>query len=1171
MTKARVWPVRAMYLLIAAALVISLIIVAAPAHKVSAQDGDVKAEWTRVETPTMDGFVLAPYSTIIDYALASDGEVAYAVVRAYDENPYDDVDDAGAPSEWYEYEYRLLKSDDHAATWTDITDALEDVDADVDDLPVIDELLLVATDWEDEDFVAVALWEAGELRVYLSTDGGATFIDGGQVEDGAYLSYAADLVVSPEVAGKREIAIGGQDDIATAGLFCCTVTGDAPGAWKDATDILSYPGWDDDDLIGSDLVTDLIFSTNWAEDSTILAVTVTDDTFPYPYCDVYLQSGVLGKTGGSWNEDAGFAKAVRVKQNVYIPIWLMNFDARGIAGVTLPLDYSGDDTNTRYAWVWVNYYDGSDSVGEILRVKNSSVLSVNQQIEGEPWLTNVSYLGYIASGKALAGVLAYAQPYALTEQDLIKPCCVGVDVYRNTQITNMDICCLPWEPACKLPTGYVGGIAVSYAGNDPATSKAYAVALQGAFDLDEGAWSVTFDDGDTWNQLSLIDTEIDYLSDVAVSPDCNKTFLVSVNEGIECGQCDSVWLHAVNLPEAPEYSGKWLRTWSGQLVGDDWGFLRLAPEETTGDTVYLVDYWTATVYYNDLETLACWKKRSASSIGITHIVDLAVKDEATIFALDYSGEVAMSDDHGAALSWTDTVDSEVDYGYTIAVKGDWVLVGGEDGDVSYTDDFLADEPEFTLLDVLTPTEGYVTVAFDTYFDANDVIYAAVDGDTTPTTGGIYLWVIGESEDWTDLNAWHGVAYTGIVLDRPNPANPMTSAETGGVLYASFYGWDGECGKGGVARSLAPIIEICCDVGATEWDYLMESDPEDWFYSCGGDFVDFEAWPDALKICGCLTADSNSKLFAIDDGWDYDMVDYEDGAVWMFEDCYAKKAVELTSPADDFIVPTSACECENVPFTIKWDRLCDACCYEIQFAYDAEFTDLFYPSDMFASLVEDGPDHLIWEICPRAPMTPSEHIGSYFVPESTYYWRVRSLMAETDQYIKSWWSEPNSFTVAPTAGAAAINLVSPVPGAQDVGTKNVGFSWTLLASADKFDWVLSKNADLSAPVATKTGLTGTATTHTGTLDYGTTYFWQVHAYKGDALVSVSPVGSFTTAPTGAFCCPIDGLCFETEALLKAHTAEAHPVPGTPFWVWIVIAIGAVLVIVVIVLIFRTRRV
>lgn len=205
------------------------------------------------------------------------------------------------------------------------------------------------------------------------------------------------------------------------------------------------------------------------------------------------------------------------------------------------------------------------------------------------------------------------------------------------------------------------------------------------------------------------------------------------------------------------------------------------------------------------------------------------------------------------------------------------------------------------------------------------------------------------------------------------------------------------------------------------------------------------------------------------------------------------------------------------------------------------------------------------------MTPSAMLGCYFTPETTYYYRIRTVEAETDQEIHSWWSEAQSFTVAPTAGSAAIDLVSPVPGAPGQPTKNLGFSWDLLATANSFDWVLSKNADLSAPVESKTGLTRTAYTCTKTLDYGTTYYWQVTAYKGGAAISTSSVGTFTTAPTGAFCCPVDGLCFDTEAALKAHNADVHAQPMTPYWVWVVIAIGAVLVIVVIVLIFRTRRV
>jgi hypothetical protein len=211
-------------------------------------------------------------------------------------------------------------------------------------------------------------------------------------------------------------------------------------------------------------------------------------------------------------------------------------------------------------------------------------------------------------------------------------------------------------------------------------------------------------------------------------------------------------------------------------------------------------------------------------------------------------------------------------------------------------------------------------------------------------------------------------------------------------------------------------------------------------------------------------------------------------------------------------------------------------------------------------------------CPDAPMNPSTWIQGGLTCEFTYYWRVRTVEAETCQEIHSWWSEPQSFTIAPSIQAAAIDLVSPVPGATGVAIKNVGFSWNLIATATKFDWVLSTNADLSSPVESKTQLTTTACTCTKTLAYGTTYYWKVIAYNDGSAISSSAVGTFTTAAQGAFCCPICGLCFDTVDLLKAHTADAHPAqPATPFWVWVVIAIGAVLVIVVIVLIFRTRRV
>jgi hypothetical protein len=1135
MTKTREWPVRVMYMLIAAALAISLVITAAPAHRVDAATDEVEAEWDRVSTPTTEDWVLAPESIIGSHALASDGEVAYSIVEGWN---YEEEEEEMEWGSW------LLKSDDHAATWENITKGVKkeiskvlDLDPEEDVDPDLWDLLRVATDGEDPDFVAVALdIEESSIHVFISTDGGDTFEDAGEVKDGVYFADPDDisvLAVSYENADNdRDIAIGGVDNLGRSALFRCTVKGgDSPGAWEDATD---YDGWDDDGDFTSDSVTFIIFSPSWATDKTILVTTVTDvGTDIY---DVHLQCGSWGTSEG-WNEKSTLGiEAVLVKDDVDIPMWLAPL---GIAGITEPEDYNSKNKSDRVLWVWVNYYDDEGNPAcEIARVDDDSADPVGPmgQIEdGEIWLTNVDYQGTIAEGEAIAGLLGtgtYDPVYGSPPEDLLTECCEGVQVYRNDGIRNMDICCERWHDACKPPTGRLI-MAVSYVGED----KAYAVAIGGWEDYEEGAWSWTFDDGDTWNQLSLIDTNIDYFSDVAVSPDCNKTMLVSINEASGC-YCDSVWLYANdNLSEAPEYTGKWLRTWCGQLDGD-WGLLRLAPEETTGDNVYLVDYDTSNVYWNDLETLACWDP--IGSTVVDHIVDLAAQDADTLYALDANGDVAMFDDD----EWQEAVDSEVDVGYTIAVWGDDIIVGGEDSDVSHSDD---GGETFTELEDVATIAGYVTVAFDSYFDTNNTIYAALED--ADNDNGVYRWIIDESEDWKDLEAEPlesqigisdadtvdenvEVDFTGLVLDRPNPGNPMTSADNGGVLYASYYGsWYGHDFTG-VARYLTPAEDVVCKE-CGDWDYLIEG--------LTIDVEEFWAWPDALKICGCLEATSNSKLFAIDAEYYYDMVEGEEGAVWMFEDCYAKKAPEITSPADGFVVPADPCACDNIPFTLMWTRLCDACSYDIEFALDEEFT----------SLVLDACEY---DYTPSAGDAPAYQVPGVLTCEFTYYYRVRAIEAGTGQVIRSWWTEPvRSVTVAPSTGAGEIDLVSPEPGATDVAIKNVGFSWDLTAEADAFDWVLDDNADFSSPVEEQTGLSTTAYGCTQTLVYDTAYYWQVTAYNEGAAISTSAVGTFRTMEEP----PTDG--------------GPPPVSETPVWVWVVIAIGAVLVIVVIVLIFRTRRV
>jgi hypothetical protein len=532
----------------------------------------------------------------------------------------------------------------------------------------------------------------------------------------------------------------------------------------------------------------------------------------------------------------------------------------------------------------------------------------------------------------------------------------------------------------------------------------------------------------------------------------------------------------------------------------------------------------------------------------------------------------MSDDHGATASWNDEVESKVDAGWTIAVHGEDVLVGGQDGDVSYSDD---SGETFALLEE-TPQDfdGLVTVAFDTYFDTNSVIYAALAECDNRDDNGIYRWVIGTSDEWKDIGA-EPYDYTGLVLSYPN-GNTYTNADTGGVLYASYIGYwctydfidpfdcfkNEDCWTTGVARCLSPAGEISCEK-CVEWDYLTVGLPYE-----GSDEAFFRMVPNALKACGCMDPTTNTKLFAIGKvDYGYDMCKAEDFTVWTFEDCYAKKAPEITAPADGYTVPAD-CNCNNLPFSIKWDAVCDACVYDVQIALDPEFTDMFWQSsweyvDSSEVWYQEGGK---WTMGVQGLGTA---LPSVLVCQVTYYYRVRAHQADTCQVIHSQWSDVRSVTVAPSAQQGAITLIAPVSGATNVPTKNVGFSWNLLAAANKFDWVLSANADLSSPLDSK-NVTAKACTYTGTLTHGTTYYWQVIAYQDSTLVSTSAVGVFTTGALGPYCDPTDGMCFDTLAELQAHQAQ-HPAPATPFWVWVVIAIGAVLVIVVIVLIFRTRRV
>jgi len=1094
MSKTISWPARVTYIFIALALALSLVLVAVP--KTAADPGLTK--WSKVTTPTESDGKIIQGADLYDLAVGPDGDTIYVIGKV----PPDDDHPNGIA---------LWKSTSGGAKWSDKTENLLQDNVKLDLPSEFAVLSQVAVSPNDEDFVTVAGMDAAGLPMVVGSTNGATkFYNTGADTKLGVAEKIICLDISRGIEDIYNVAIG-----TDAGKVWRYEAGTYWGStWADATAAATYPGWKT-----SDVVTSVIFSPSWSAEKTVLTISAD-----FTLGKTWLQSAKWGTTKG-WGSVVDRAKAVEfmVDTNSLTPkspSLGLPTAYTGVTGIALPSDYNGRESSLRRIYAYVDTEDLDPMGGYYFRI-DSTTLSVPCGPTGYPWLGSIAYYGDHDAGDVMLGMLCDGAP----DTQEFTACCAGVQVWRNDEL---DVCCPDWSGASKKPSGQ----AYALVAFTPDGKRAYATTVgagEGVDPCDESAFSVSLDKGKCWNQLGLIDTDIDYLSDIAVSLDCSVTYLSSMNddEGDQVCNCDSVWAKDEN---ADYYDGVWQRIYHKALDGD--GILRLSPEHDEGDVVYWGAMDTADLYWATSKGICKWSTKDAPTIDIQ---DFALADDDTLYVIN-DGEdlVKWTESKG---DWTSEEDHKASKGHTIAVLGDNILVGGRTGRVGYSDDAgdgfsrLGDKAELG-------SNGEVHVAFDSYFEDNDTVYGAVNlGDQ-----GVWRWVIDDSTSWKEIS--NGCAedkdYFGIVLDTKD-GNRKTDEDTGGVLYAAFY--DGD--TSGVARCLTPASTPCCD--DESWDCL--------FAKLTGD-EEFTREPSSLKICGCLSKDTNSELWAIDNNDyynDYDLadakfLDSDMGRLWTYEDCFAKFGIDLTAVGDGDTVASDPCICANDKFVLTWERLCNACEYEFDISLDEDFT----------QIVADETDYLTgtWDYYYKPPKgeTPSVVIGQGDIDcSTTYYWRVRAHYAETDEEIASWWSDTWSFTVEAPTGA--IDLTSPDAGATNLPLTGIGFTWSSVADASSYDWVLSANADLSSPVETKTGLTDTAYTYTGTLNTNTTYFWRLTAMKDGSVFSESDISTFTTAPE-----PV-----------PPPVIPPVPAPVTPAWVWVVIGLGAVLVIVVIVLIFRTRRV
>jgi hypothetical protein len=1254
---------------------------------VSADPGQM--EWTWVQTPdSLANVIDSVYSPvdpanpqlgeqgseIIKFKVGSDGQTVYALVRV---GYYHDSDVGNII---------IMKSMNGGQTWqTNIQTYLESSYG-IPNMPVSVYDLAIAPDNPDMIMVAIApkpflAFFSWVEQVWISTDGGGSWANTNWPGVGPTApTPAVDIIsamdISQYTGNARYLLVGTRNGF---GLGTNNIqTMKAP----------SYGNWivqDAHNPFNGDVIT-AKFSPNFNGDSTIAVVYTEQETGTFLVTgvhDVFINSTTWQPAGTH----------VELK-NPDSPFTLSPWEDEIIcADIEMPSDFSGQSPSLRRFYVSTAAYTdiaAFDVNQGIYRVDDNVVYTLMDLTNAAfKKIYSISYWGTYASGKLMAGEM---YGWACTAQ---------VPVWFTDSPTTCPVPC--WYPAKKPPTGAAGcdnctadmrgwgnawvewsptyadqGVAYASTGFSPFGPWPYddadppnhlgltgdplvfpddfgcpAVEEEGLWPegiiampvpLDESAFALTRNNGATWNELSLIDTRIAKLTDVAPSADCSTVFLASTNNETRCRGFDSVWRSSSNenvvappLPASP-IGSIWERVFCHVTAPtcedpqSEYAILRLAPDKTDGQVVG----WAAggTSGLNNISkpcgeifpvglntTAVAWSPDYGDFWGNINprlaVQDMAFQDSTTLHILSLDATAQKLPYTGTAWSSAGaTVQCNLAAGHTIEATGAGRLIVGAAWQSSYAAAFSPDGGT-NFIPFVQPTGDSPLIGYhailDTDFETNATVYIGSDANGAAGPAGKVrrnTAPAGVGNPWTDMcRTFTGPfwwtnhrAYYGLV--QTNSKNVSGQ----GTLYAAHRPGVG-CGAGdiagnvipqpagclmpwsGVERTLRPLdgipkpgIEWCC-LDASDSLYRVQNPP-----------VWFTLEPKSLKICGCLTQETDATLYALDNDWyasNHNAVMgiggiarvRDRGQLWAYTDCVAKVGPVLTMD-DGTIIGCDPATGRNQEVNFTWEQLCIAGAYQFVLAKDNAMTQTMISATMspfqvtspalvlWAGGEGSSPDfatHFTFGTTPAAGMgkPPSLECGH------TFYWMIRVIEVVTQEGttnlgicdqgatppfsvwgVPSPWSEIRSFTIKAGFKVSTpyygVQLLAPDNGCGCACAAPVCFSWSPFKETTGYKFELSENADMSSPLVSTTVTGATAYQYTGTVKCNTNYFWRVMATE-PAPSEWSATFSFMTQPE------------------PPPPAPAPAPKPTPIWVWVVIAIGAILVIVTLVLIFKTRRV
>jgi len=591
------------------------------------------------------------------------------------------------------------------------------------------------------------------------------------------------------------------------------------------------------------------------------------------------------------------------------------------ACLRLPSDFRGVSASLRRAYISLDAYSfksaGSCEDG-ILRIDDTTVYSLmDTTITTDKSIYSIAYFGTYSSGKLLVG------------ERMGYPCTATVQTWFTDSPTSCPIPC--WYPALKPATGaanqgtcalstkngvgaaLVGwnvegsmGLCATGSNAEVAGVTWYSPLVSRTLPNDESAFSISRNNAETWNQIGLIDTTIDWFNDVAPASDGTTVYIASVNraDGSGCDEFDSIWRsttsNAVAAPLAVinPVGTYWERVFCRATAGNcavtqsDLPLLRVINngyEKMDGEIVAWAAQGAAATTGGANGVMA-WSPDFGDYWGFVTprepVQDFAFESSTTLYVLLASGGVQRMPYTGT--SWSTNLPT-----YSTGLQGAHTITAMPDGKVLVGASAAANAAGYaaavslnrgetwSVVQQKLPTNGNVHVAFDRNFASNSVIYAADDNGPVlnpcsphvagSLPGAVYRNTAPASGAWVNIMSRMGGARGTSWWPSTTAGDPPHSVGqfgilSGGATSVLFSAHDKISLQSAPGPTSPPVASAVCNTWAAS--AAMPQPGIDWqclnAYSSSGvgstaaDTVRFTLEPSSLKSGG------NLVLYALDD-------------------------------------------------------------------------------------------------------------------------------------------------------------------------------------------------------------------------------------------------------------------------------------------------------------------